>query len=954
MLEKKDYVSILFGTLFLLGLHLISLSSYLLFHSLVEIFSVVVACSIFILVWNSRSFLENTYLLFIGPAYLYIAGLDFVHTLTYQGMGVFQGYGTNLPTQLWIAARYMESLSLLIAPLFFGRKLKIKFVFFAYTFFIFLILGSIFYWKVFPVCFVEGVGLTHFKKISEYIIFLILSVSIVTLLKNRLEFDAKALKLIVGSVVLTMGSELAFTFYVHAYGLSNLVGHYLKVVSFYLLYKAIVETGLQRPYAMLFRNLKQGEKVLRYRLAFEDLISKLSTRLISMPPEEIQGSIEEALEEIGQFAKADGGYVFLFSDDMKRFSMTHLWRNENLGTQKEVLQDLEVSSMPWWTRQILRGQPVIVPSVSNLPKEAAVEKRIIESQGIQSLIDVPIVCLENIIGFVGFSCVSIHRDWSEDDILLLKMVGEVIANALNRKKAEEALRESGRELSIRNQIAKVFLTTSGDEMYGEVLHVVLEAMESEYGTFGYINEKGERVVPSMTRGIWDECKILKKDIIFPREKWGNNLWARSLIEKKAVSSNGPFKVPDGHIPITTALAVPILHKGEAIGNFMVGNKATDYDQRDENLLKTIADHTAPILDAWLRKERQEKERRQAEEEIKSVAKFPSENPNPVFRVTRDGTVIYANEASLPLLDNWGCQVSQCVPGDLTKLIPDVLGCGISKETEVQFGDRVFSLTFAPVVKADYVNIYGLDITHRKRAEEMLQEANDELERRVEERTVELRSLSDQLLRIQESERRRIAMELHDSIGQSLAATKFVAEHSLNQIRQGQTEDSIETLESLVPLIQQAGEEVRRIHTELRPPLLDDLGLLSTIAWFCREFGNVYSDIRIQNEVDIQEKEIPEPLKIVIFRLLQESLNNAAKYSKADVVQASLRGSDGQIELVIEDNGEGFDVEQVHSVKTFTGGFGLTSMKERTELSGGTFTIESTPGEGTVVRALWPI
>jgi hypothetical protein len=142
----------------LFGLYLTTLYSYLLFHSLAEIFSIVVACGIFMLAWNSRRFLDNTYLVLIGIAYLFIGGLDLLHTLAYTGMGVFEGYGTNLPTQLWIAARYLESLSLLIAPFFLRRKLKLNFVLLSYVLAFSLLLGSVFYWKAFPLCFVEGTG----------------------------------------------------------------------------------------------------------------------------------------------------------------------------------------------------------------------------------------------------------------------------------------------------------------------------------------------------------------------------------------------------------------------------------------------------------------------------------------------------------------------------------------------------------------------------------------------------------------------------------------------------------------------------------------------------------------------------------------------------------------------------------------------------------------------------
>lgn len=253
---------IISGILILFGLYLSSIYNYLLFHSIAEIFSIIIACSIFIIAWNSRRFLDSNYLLFLGIAYLFIAVLDLLHTLSYTGMGIFKGYGTNLPTQLWIAARFMESLSLLIAPLFFERAIRIRLIFAIYIVAFFFLVGSVF-WNIFPSCFVEGTGLTLFKKSSEYIISLILFGSIFLLFQKRKRLETGVFRLIVASILVTVGSEFALTFYVHAYGFSNLVGHYFKIISFYLIYKAIIETGLVKPYSLLFRNLWQSEEALR-------------------------------------------------------------------------------------------------------------------------------------------------------------------------------------------------------------------------------------------------------------------------------------------------------------------------------------------------------------------------------------------------------------------------------------------------------------------------------------------------------------------------------------------------------------------------------------------------------------------------------------------------------------------------------------------------------------------
>ena len=249
--------------LILAGIYLTSLYGFLLFHSLAELFSIVIAFGIFIITWHSRRFLDNNYLLFLGIAYLFVGAIDVVHTLAYKGMGVFQGNDANLPTQLWIVARYAESLSFFIAPFFSNRKLRVNLVFFVYAVAIALIFGTIFYEPIFPDCFIDGKGLTPFKKISEYIISLILLGSMVLLIRKRREFEKSVLIWIVWSIIVTIISELAFTFYISIYGLPNLAGHIFKIISFYLIYKAIIEMSLTKPYSLLWRNLKLSEERLR-------------------------------------------------------------------------------------------------------------------------------------------------------------------------------------------------------------------------------------------------------------------------------------------------------------------------------------------------------------------------------------------------------------------------------------------------------------------------------------------------------------------------------------------------------------------------------------------------------------------------------------------------------------------------------------------------------------------
>ncbi len=262
------------------------------------------------------------------------------------------------------------------------------------------------------------------------------------------------------------------------------------------------------------------------------------------------------------------------------------------------------------------------------------------------------------------------------------------------------------------------------------------------------------------------------------------------------------------------------------------------------------------------------------------------------------------------------------------------------------GDTIWVMrSFSLINYQDGPAISGIvsDMTKRRKAENALRESGREL-----------RILSNQLLSAEEKERKRIARELHDSIGQALSAIKFSVENSIGQLRRVSDQSELEPLETLIPLTQKTIEEVRRIVKDLRPSILDDLGILATINWFCREFQKVYTGIRIEAEIDVQENIIPSPLKTVIYRILQEALNNVAKHSWSDLVRLSLLKQGNRIIMRVQDNGVGFDVSKAISMNPSRRGFGLASMRERAELSGADFDIVSQAGQGTTIRVEWDV
>jgi hypothetical protein len=238
------------------------LQGYLLFHTLLELFTVAVAWSTFFLAWNARRFLNNDYLLLVGIAALFTGGLDAMHTLAYRGMGVFAGASADLPTQLWIAGRYLQGAALVLAPVFLRRRLRTSWTFICFVLAVAVVLVSIFT-GIFPSCYREGSGLTGFKIASEYAVTAMLAASAVLLYRGRAAFDRAVLMQVCGSIILTIAAELAFTVYVDVYGAVNMAGHLLRFAAFCLMYRAIVVTGLVRPYALLFRDLLRSEEQLQ-------------------------------------------------------------------------------------------------------------------------------------------------------------------------------------------------------------------------------------------------------------------------------------------------------------------------------------------------------------------------------------------------------------------------------------------------------------------------------------------------------------------------------------------------------------------------------------------------------------------------------------------------------------------------------------------------------------------
>lgn len=506
----------LIGIGVLVGLYISSLHNYLLFHSLVEIFSIIVAFGIFMLSWNSRRFMKNYYFLFIGIAYMFIGFMDMIHTLAYTGMGIFPGYGSNLPTQLWVATRYMESLTLFIASFFISRKTKVNLVWYGYLVFVILILFTIFYWDIFPVCFTENNGLTPFKIISEYIISGILVLAILILRQKREYFNKRIYQLIVASMIVTIASEMSFTLYKNVFGIPNLIGHFLKIISFYLIYKAVIEIGLTRPYDLLFHDLMQSQDaLLKEKRRLEQQYLRQETlaeaELSISEPNELKTVLDRITRSALERLPADGGAgVILWDEETSRFELKSFTSN-----QENIVDSLsELPGMAGATGWIVKNvKPLIV---SDILKEPFYAEIILRKLHIRSYIGVPLIVGGTTLGVI-YAWNKEPHDFTKDEIDFMLALSIHASMALSKVKIFQELAEAKEKAEKASRFKSDFLASMSHELrtplnsvigYSEMLEVLVKRNQhQEYiPDLALIREAGEHLL-NIINDVLDLSKI---------------------------------------------------------------------------------------------------------------------------------------------------------------------------------------------------------------------------------------------------------------------------------------------------------------------------------------------------------------------------------------------------------------------------------------------------------------
>jgi PAS domain S-box-containing protein len=491
-----------------------------------------------------------------------------------------------------------------------------------------------------------------------------------------------------------------------------------------------------------------------------------------------------------------------------------------------------------------------------------------------------------------------HRDTAGNIIGVISIVRDVS----DRKRAEQALAASQRELSIHNRIAEVFLTVPDVEMYGTVLDLVLEALESRHGVFGYIDNEGSLVCPSMTRDIFEECQMSDKTIVFPRESWGG-IWGRSLSTKTSILSNVPGEVPQGHIAIERCIFVPIVDREELIGLLAVANRSAEYVDSDRVFMESIARRIGPILHARLARDREEKDRLRAEEEVRASARryraVVDQQTELVERFKKDGTVTFANDAMCRF---FGVTRQGLIGSKFLPLMNDEDRENMVKQLASLSPDCPIGVIEAPCVAPDGSKRW-LSWTNRA----LFDADGDIVEYQAVGRDITEQKKAEDDLRMALADRDALLREIHHRVKNNMAVIMSMVSLQSNGLSDSASAEALAKVRGRIRAMALVHEQIYRsgdFHgVDLADYARSLIGALHDAH--TRELGHV--EIRRRIGKVAMPMDLAIPCGLILNELIGNSFEHAFSDGRRGEVEVVLdHCEDGQVELGVIDNGVGFD------------------------------------------------
>ncbi len=722
------------------------------------------------------------------------------------------------------------------------------------------------------------------------------------------------------------------------------------------------QTYNERLVQQIIQNRKQ-EQELEYRIAFENIITNLSTKFISLEPDEIDNGIRGALQEIAEFTGDDRSWVILYTDNDTKMANTHEWVSEGLDYTMPHFHGKPISIMPWINAQVLSGEVVHLPRISDLPLPvAAVDRQLIERPVVnnKSNLFVPMVNHGKVIGCLGFDSVRQEKSWPDDIIVLLRLVGEMFTSALERKWIDEKLQKSRRQLST---------------LMGNLPGMAYRMKTDRNGTFDFVSDGCKELTGYLAHELQNSKKYSYIHFIHPDDRKAlRKAIDESIKTGEAYSSTHRIITKNREIKWVREQGCPVSYPGS-----------------DALVLEGfITDSTDSVLNLQQIEDYAEQRTREVERR----------------RIAAEGLqdVVEMLNAEAPLFDIFKCivdQISRLLGTEKVAIYQlerkkgifyVLAGCGLSENCVIGSGIPVSDAAIDRLDRATEPMLFTFDNKRRPPKDELARELqkirlksisgscrsmmvapltiSGELfgtlifyfkkERTLSDEDMDLiatfcnqteLAVKNSRLRKQGEEnaknleRNRIARDLHDSVTQTLFSASIIAD-TLPHLMKDDPDSLQKNLEQLQFLNREALVEMRTLLLEMRATSLKDANLEQLLHSLSDSYagrGNLSVSFSVDGDGDL-----PANVQIYLYRITQEAMNNVVKHAFARKVEIVLNYTKRHAELRVKDNGRGFDPNENPS-----GHFGLAIMRERTEAVGAELFIKSAPGKGTEVIVNWP-
>jgi PAS domain S-box-containing protein len=674
---------------------------------------------------------------------------------------------------------------------------------------------------------------------------------------------------------------------------------------------------------------KQAEEALRRQAAFDELMTQILARFATCPYSEVDACVTAALQATAEFIGVDRAFVVMLSPNQGTWSTTHEWYGPSTSPRLQHYQNIPFGTFPWSEGRILADEVIRVNTWDDLPPEALAECQNYGAEDAPlSLLKVPIkTTAGEVRGCVGLHSRARPVVWSDADVAHVKMVGDAIANVIERKRAEVALRQS-------EQRYRDFISHSNEGVWRVELEqpVPLDLPEEDglqrILQYGYVAECNMAHVRNL--GLSAPEELLGKrlgDLIPPGDLGKETMESfRSAVRDGFQGRKLAFRIFDaaGNPKYLSRTETPIVENGRLVRVWGITRDLTELKLAEEQL-------------------------RKSEERWRAV--FENSAAGIALSDPATTRILSANAAFQNMLGYSEEELRTLSFLDIThendreanrRLLTGLLeGRGPSYEMQKRYrrkdGNLIWaSIQVSMIPGAQSVMAIVEDITERKRAQEELQHSFEQL-----------RALTARLQGIREEERKSVAREIHDELGQALTAIKIDLASLMRELPADQEQQRRRT-DSILELVDQTIQSVRRISTELRPGILDDLGLVAALEWAAEEF-ETRTGTRCRLDLPGDDIEIDQERATAMFRIFQETLTNVARHAKASEVGVRLAKDNGDLTLEVHDNGRGIDEEELSA----GGSLGILGMRERAALLGGELGIVGSPKKGTIVRVRIP-